>query len=444
MSEDKPDEKIDPEAVIRTTLDRIKAFGYVDRSWILSAFEVYFWDVYKPNEKDDAQKANAWFFWVRLPFLPIIGLLKLLAMPFRGGGDIDRSHNPMAKHTKHDPKERRAYQLNAGLLRSLLATIPVPSTGLPAQGGRRRGPGVRSLDKLFETADKKNLKRIAKFLRKSGLEETGFPVRLVGEKGEGAPAAQPNEDTPTPLRRNAALSVLTGGLLYRFAYDHDKKLQWEDTKRVFRAEGVYRVYVVPPDATYVERRLLLMSLNQDGAIVRAAEIRKRRGQFVVRGGYVIPASGINTFVLSSDFSPDVLAQMIEEGISPAARDIVFPGGVPEEVETSASFLQEHQLGFYSLFSRGEGELRGSLMEAPTPATAVGYRVDEAQIDLSDPPEDALLPSPGEGDAYSDLPPAPRRRYPELGFLTLDEIEDRRDQILVAAVSRNPAVSIDIG
>jgi hypothetical protein len=84
------------------------------------------------------------------------------------------------------------------------------------------------------------------------------------------------------------------------------------------------------------------------------------------------------------------------------------------------------------------------MEAPTPATAVGYRVEESQIDLSDPPEERPLIPPASGDTFSDAPEAPRRRYPELGFLTLDEIEDRRDQILVAAVSRNPAVSIDIG
>jgi hypothetical protein len=440
MSEDKPKDEIKSEAVIKTTLERIKAFGYVDRAWILSAFETYFWDVYKPNAKDERKGPHPMVWVVLAPLMPLIWLAKLISYPFRQS-DIDRSQNPMAKR---DPRDKRAFQVNAGLLRSLLNTIPLPSTGLPAHGGRRRGPGARSLESLLKTADAKNLKRIAKFLRKSGLEETGFPVRLVGEKGEGAPKAKADDAPSTPMQRSAALSVLTGGLLYRFAYDHDKKLQWEDTKRVFRAAGLYRVYVVPPDATYVERRLLLMSLNKDGAIVRAAEIRKRRGQFVVRGGYVIPASGINTFVLSSDFSPDVLAEMIEEGISPAARDIVFPEGVPDEVETSASFLQEHQLGFYSLFSRGEGELRGSLMEAPTPATAVGYRVEESQIDLSDPPDERVsLPTP-PGDALSDAPEAPRRRHPELGFLTLDEIEDRRDQILVAAVSRNPAVSIDIG
>jgi len=137
--------------------------------------------------------------------------------------------------------------------------------------------------------------------------------------------------------------------------------------------------------------------------------------------------------------------MIETGISPAARAIVFPNGVPAEAETTASFLQEHQLGFYSLFSRGEGELRGSLMEAPTPASAVGYRVDPGQIDLSEPERPAAVSRPdASGDSFTEVPAYAPPRAPELGFLTLDEIEERRDQILVAAISRNPAVSIDIG
>ncbi len=441
MSEDKSPDEIQPEEVIQTTFARIRAFGYVDRSWVLSAFAIYYRDTVKPKEDEKKEKLPWPIVVLRVVFWPILAPLRLL---FGSVSKVDEPDRSVFPGDEFSPQYRRAFRLNAGVLRSLLNTLPVPATGLPVPNPRSRRIKVSTLDGILDRADKAHLKRIAKFLRKSGLEETGFPVRLVGEKGEGAPVSKSEEGDGAPQQRNAALSVLTGGLLYRFAYDHDKKLQWEDTKRVFRAEGLYRVYVVPPDATYVERRLLLMSLNKDGAIVRAAEIRKRRGQFVVRGGYVIPASGINTFVLSSDFSPDVLAEMIENGISPAARDIIFPGGVPEAVETSASFLQEHQLGFYSLFSRGEGELRGSLMEAPTPATAVGYRVDEAEIDLSDPTDERLIPPAVAGESYSDLPETPRRRYPELGFLTLDEIEDRRDQILVAAVSRNPAVSIDIG
>jgi hypothetical protein len=216
---------------------------------------------------------------------------------------------------------------------------------------------------------------------------------------------------------------------------------------VFRASGVYRMYIVPPDATYVERRLMIVSLQEDGAIVRAAELRSRRGKFEVRGGYVIPAAGINTFVLSSDFSPQKLADMVLEALSIEARDIVFNGKSMEKVETTASFLQEHQLGFYSLFSRGEGEMRGSLLEAPTPASVVGYKVDPRDIDLR-PPGKAQPASPGD-DAMTGIPVDPgqseqRTKKAELDFLTFEEIEERRDQILVAAVSKNPAVSIDIG
>lgn len=442
MSDDK--DKLDPEAVIKSTFDRMKAFGYVDRAWVLSAFAVFYRETVKPKDDDKKADFHLGLFLLRLPFLPLIWLAKGIGKLFAGSAEPDRSVFP---DEEFSAKYKRAYQANAGLFRSLLNTLPQPATGLPAQNTRSRGPRVANLDAVLGRADKDHLKRIAKFLRKSGLEETGFPVRLVGDEGDGAPKVADEDQAALAMQRNAALSVLTGGLLYRFAYDHDKKLQWEDTKRVFRAAGLYRVYVIPPDATYVERRLLLVSLEDDGAIVRAAELSKRRGRFVVRGGYVIPASGINTFVLSSDFSPDVLARMIEKGISPAARDIVFPEGVPEETRTSASFLQEHQLGFYSLFSRGEGELRGSLMEAPTPASAVGYRVDEAEIDLSDPAEEADLLAAAaatQGDSFTEMTVPTRPRRPELGFLSFEEIEDRRDQILVAAVSKNPAVSIDIG
>ena len=78
---------------------------------------------------------------------------------------------------------------------------------------------------------------------------------------------------------------------------------------------------------------------------------------------------------------------------------------------------------------------------------MGYRVDEAEIDLSDPAEEADLlaaAAAAQGDSFTEMTVPTRPRRPELGFLSFEEIEDRRDQILVAAVSKNPAVSIDIG
>jgi len=419
-------DRLDAAKVFRTTVEKIKAFGYVDRNWILSAYAAFYRKHQERNARKDEKKPG---FWARVGK----GLAGLFG--FGPSGDPDRF--AYLSQTKDGRESFR-------ILQALLAHAPSPTPNLNGHRAPRRAPQRRSIEDLIAKADEDPLQLVARFLRKSGLEETGFPVRLIGEKGEGAEPADEATDSATRLDRNAALSTLTGGLLYRFAYDHDKKLKWEDTRKVFRAEGLYRVYVVPPDATYIERRLLLVSLIGDGAIVRAAEIRKRRNSLVVRGGYVIPAAGINTFVLSSDFSPDVLAEMIETGISPAAREIVFPDGVPAEAETTASFLQEHQLGFYSLFSRGEGELRGSLMEAPTPASAVGYRVNPGDINLSEPDKAAIGRPEPSADSFTEAPAYTPPRAPELGFLTLDEIEDRRDQILVAAISRNPAVSIDIG
>lgn len=422
MSEDA--NRLDAGQVFHTTVRKLKAFGYVDRNWVLSAYAAFYKKHQERNAKKDDHKPG---FWAR------IGKALSRMVGLGPSGEPDR----FAYINEH--KEGRE---SLRLLQALLAHVPSPAPSLHANRPARRAPQRRSIEDIVARADPDQQQLVARFLRKSGLEETGFPVRLIGESGEGAEPADASGEGATD--RGAALSTLTGGLLYRFAYDHDKKLKWEDTRKVFRAEGLYRVYVVPPDATYIERRLLLVSLIGDGAIVRAAEIRKRRNNLVVRGGYVIPAAGINTFVLSSDFSPEVLAEMIETGISPTAREIVFPGGVPAQAETSASFLQEHQLGFYSLFSRGEGELRGSLMEAPTPASAVGYRVDPSQIDLSEPQKpDFRRPDPSS-DSFTEAAAPLEPRTPELGFLTLDEIEDRRDQILVTAISRNPAVSIDIG
>ena len=419
-------DRLDADEVFRTTVRKLKAFGYVDRNWVLSAYAAFYKKHQEKNAKKDDAKPGVW---------ARIGKALARRVGLGPSGEPDR----FAYINEH--KDGRE---SLRILQALLAHVPSPSPNLHGHRPARRAPARRSIEDIVARADPDQQQLVARFLRKSGLEETGFPVRLIGEKGEGAEPADASGGEAASNDRDAALSTLTGGLLYRFAYDHDKKLKWEDTRKVFRAEGVYRVYVVPPDATYIERRLLLVSLIGDGAIVRAAEIRKRRNNLVVRGGYVIPAAGINTFVLSSDFSPDVLAEMIETGISPAAREIVFPGGVPEQAETSASFLQEHQLGFYSLFSRGEGELRGSLMEAPTPASAVGYRVEPGQIDLSDPKKPDLRRPDPASDSFTEAAAPLEPRTPELGFLTLEEIEDRRDQILVAAISRNPAVSIDIG
>ena len=408
---------LDAEKVFRRTVEQLKAFGYVDRNWVLSAYAAFYRQHQERHAKSDDKKIGVW---------ARIGKALGRMIGLGPSGDPDRFTY------LNDHKDGRE---SLRILQGLLAHAPSPAPNLNAQRPARRGPQRRSIEDIVAKSDTDQLQLVAQFLRKSGLEETGFPVRLIGERGEGAPP--PGKAEETPADRNAALSTLTGGLLYRFAYDHDKKLKWEDTRKVFRASGLYRVYVVPPNSGYVERRLLMVRLDEDGAIVRAAEIRKPRDRFVVRGGYVIPASGINTFVLSSDFSPEVLARMIEAEISPAARDTVFPDGPPTEVQTSASFLQEHQLGFYSLFSRGEGELRGAVLEGPTPAAAVGYQVDPREIDLS-----ATLPARRQLDAISDAEGA-QSNAPELGFLEFEEIHDRRDQILIAAVGRNPAVSIDI-
>jgi len=407
---------LEPRSVFEKSIRNMAAFGYVDRAWIVSAYAAF----YKRHAEKQRDKPEKIGFWARVGK----GLSKLLGL------DARKEPDRFAYLNQHKPGRE-----SLKILKDVLAHVPSASARAPAgRGGSRK----RALSDIIEHGDGDELKLVAKFLRTSGLEETGFPVRLIGEKGDGSePAAPPNAGegdafkVAGPARRSAALSTLTGGLLYRFAYDHDKKLQWEGTRKVFRASGLYRVYVVPADPAYVERRLLMVRLDEAGAIVRAAEIRKPRDRFVVRGGYVIPASGVNTFVLSSDFSPDVLADMIAEEISPAARDHVFPDGPPDNVQTSASFLQEHQLGFYSLFSRGEGELRGAVLEAPTPATAVGYRIDPAEVDLS-------------AEALGAYPDETVGRTPALGFLSIDEIMDRRDRILISAIGNNPAVSIDIG
>lgn len=414
MSDDRKD--TNPKDIFDSSIKRMTAFGYVDRPWVMSAFASFFDEYLAKKKKGEQVKSKG--FWAKFAE----GFAKM----FGGGASVD---DYRFAHMNKDPVGRKAKEL----MRAVLAKVPSIEEKNAPRGGR--GRSVVSLDVAPED---EAAKLVAKFLQISGIEETGFPVRLIGEQGEGAPTKEQTKEAAKRAERNSALSTLTGGLLYRFAYDHDKKLNWEDTRKVFRASGLYRIYVVPADPTYVERRLMMVRLDDNGAIVRAAEIRKPRDRFIVRGGYVIPASGINTFILSSDFSPEVLADMIERDISPAARHAVFPDGTPKVSQTSASFLQEHQLGFYSLFSRGEGELRGAVLEAPTPSTVVGYRIDPQEVKLgeiaqSQISEDAMV-------AREDETP----RTPDLGFLAFDEIRDRRDQILIAAISRNPSVSIDIG
>lgn len=392
--------KIDPLKVFERTVERMTAFGYVDRGWIKTAYGAFL-DRQEKKKHEDKTGSGVW---------RALANILLSLVPGRPGPDTPPSQRLMRGHGPV------SWQIVLDVL-----------DHVPERGRRRGGPGRKSrrLDEIVANADKDDLKLAAKFLRASGLEETGFPVRLIGEDAEAPKPGprrigvdvRPGNGADPRHDRGAALSALTGGLLYRFAYDYDKKLNWEDTQRIFRAGGVYRLYVIPPEQAYVEQRLLLIRLEEDGAIVRAAEIRQGRGGFSVRGGYVIPASGVNTLILSSDFSTGAIASMIEEQLSPADREAIFPEGAPP-VPAGSSFLQEHQLGFYTLLNRGGGELRGSVLDGPAPAAAVGYKVEP-----------------------TELGPVSEAR---LGFLTLEEIERPRDRIMIAAVSSNPSVSIELG
>lgn len=387
-------EKIDPLKVFERSVERMTAFGYVDRGWIKTAYGAF---LDRQEKKKDEDKTGPGF-WRAL------GNVLLSLIPGRSGPDTPPSQRMLRGHGP----------VSWQIVQEVLDHVP--------ERGRRRsthGRRPKGLDEIVANHDKDDLKLAAKFLRASGLEETGFPVRLIGEEGEAPKERAPARRIGADARpdRGAALSALTGGLLYRFAYDYDKKLNWEDTQKIFRAGGVYRLYIIPPEQAYVEQRLLLIRLEDDGAIVRAAEIRQGRGGFSVRGGYVIPASGVNTLILSSDFSTEAVAAMVEEELSPADREAIFPEGSPP-VPAGSSFLQEHQLGFYTLLNRGGGELRGSVLDGPAPAAAVGYKVDPAE-----------------------LGPVSEAR---LGFLTLEEIERPRDRIMIAAVSSNPSVSIELG
>jgi hypothetical protein len=389
--------KLDPGVVFKRTIAQMRAFGYVDRGWIKTAYGAFL--DRQEKKKDEARKKTG--FWSAL------GHVLASFVPGRAGHDrlpserLMRGHEPASWH----------------LLQAVLDHVP--ERGKRSHGGRisRR---AKPLESVIADADKDDLKLVAKFLRASGLEETGFPVRLIGEDNERpkpGPRAGAESVSNITAKRGAALSALTGGLLYRFAYDYDGQLNWDDTQKIFRAEGIYRVYVCPPEQAYVEQRLILVRLEDGGAIVRAAEIRQGRAGYSVRGGYVIPASGVNTLILSSDFSTETIAEMVEELLGADQRALIFPDNA-EPASLGSSFLQEHQLVFFTLLNRGGGEVRGSVLDGPVPAAAVGYRVSAAEL-----------------GALEET---------RLGFLTLDDIERPRDRIMIASVGASPSVSIELG
>lgn len=387
--------RIDPLKTFERTVASMKAFGYVDRGWIHTAYGAFLDRQEKKKDKGDKRPG----FWKRL-------------------GHVLASFVPGLVPADRPPSERILLGRDPGSLKLLKAVL----SHVPEKPSRRahapRHGSPRPLDELVANADKDDLKLVAKFLRRSGLEETGFPVRLIGEREE-APVT-PRGKPPAPRAdKPGALSTLTGGLLYRFAYESEGPLNWEDTARVFRAEGVYRIYVCPPEQAYVEQRLLLVRLEEGGSIIRAAEIRRRNTGYVLRGGYVIPASGVNTLILSSDFSTETISEIAQAMLGPEDRELLMPEGAAPAAGFS-SFLQEHQLGFYTLLNRGGGEVRGSVLDGPAPAAVVGYRLDP----------DALQPVSQSA----------------LGLMTADQIEqlDPRDRVMISSTAHSPSVSIELG
>lgn len=386
-------DKPDPLSVFRRASDSMRAFGYLDRAWVETAYLAFLDRQQKKNDK--ARKRGGIF--------SFIGRLLVSIIPGLVPRDIPPSERrPLGR----DPSSLK-------LLKEVLAHVP--------ESGRRRrgGPGhhARPLDVLVANANKDDAELVAKFLRRSGLEEAGFPVRLIGGEGERPETGRLAVSVPETGARGAVLSALTGGLLYRFAYHDASGLNWEDTGKIFRSSGLYRIYVIPSEQTYFERRLLLVRLEEGGAVVRAAEIRRLREGYGVRGGYVVPASGVNTFILSSDFSTDAVAGIVEDMLGPGERDALFPRESEAKADGSA-FLQEHQLGFYTLLNRGGGEVRGSLLDGPAPSGVVGSRLDEK-----------------DGMQIDAL---------RLGYLTLDDIEDPRERMMILSLGSSPAVSIELG
>lgn len=387
--------KIVPLETFERTVASMKGFGYVDRAWIHTAYGAFL--DRQEKKKDKSRKPPG--FWKRV-------------------GNVFASFVPGLVPADRPPSERILLGRDPGSLKLLKAVL----AHVPEKPGRRshapRHASPRPLDEIVANADKDDLKLVAKFLRISGLEETGFPVRLIGEREE-APRMPAGRTAGAPADKSGALSTLTGGLLYRFAYDSEGPLNWEDTAKVFRAEGVYRIYVCPPEQAYVEQRLLLIRLEEGGSIIRAAEIRKRNTGYVLRGGYVIPASGVNTLILSSDFSTQKISEIAEALLGSEDRDLLMPEGAAP-VSGYSSFLQEHQLGFYTLLNRGGGEVRGSVLDGPAPAAVVGYRLDP----------NALQPV-GQS---------------ALGLMTAEQIEtlDPRDRVMIATTAHSPSVSIELG
>ncbi|TGY87589.1 hypothetical protein E5163_14225 [Marinicauda algicola] len=389
--------KIDPLATFERAVASMVAFGYVDKGWIASAFGAFL--DRQEQKKEKAQKKTG--FWKRL-------------------GRFFASFVPGLVPPDKPPSERILLGRDPAsfkLLKSVLAHVPESGRKRASHGPRQAS--ARPLDELVANADKDDLKLVAKFLHTSGLEDSGFPYRLIGARGDEPAAGKRSAQPAGGADRSAALSTLTGGLLYRFAYDSEGPLNWDDTAKIFRAEGVYRIYICPPEASYVEQRLLLIRLETGGSIIRVAEVRRRSTGYVMRGGYVIPASGVNTVILSSDFSSETIAEIAGALLPAPDRELILPAQTAASASAS-SFLQEHQLGFYTLVNRGGGEVRGSVLDAPAPASVVGYRLD-----------------PSMGSPVADS---------ALGLMTAEQIDalDPRDRVLIASTGHSPSVSIELG
>lgn len=394
--------KTKPIEVIDRTVKTMKAFGYVDRGFILAAFE----DFLREQPKTEAEKRRGKGFWA--------GLGKLMFGWMRG---------EIAPHERRDPKglpvarpglfTSREHN-SIRLLKELLAHVPAKKTLTGGSASRHKPVPVAALGERHEDRD---VKLVAKFFRTSGLAETGFPVRLVGRESAEAAGAAPGKGD---VSRASALSALTGGLLYRFAYDHEDQLKWDDAGKVFRSNGIYRLFVCPPGQSFVEQRLVLIHLDRDETIIRAAEIRKRKSGYALRGGFVVPASGVNTLILSSDFSEDTIGAVVEAELDAEHRQLLLPEGAPE-VRQQSAFLQEHQLGFYTLLNRGGGEVRGSVLDGPAPGGVAGYKIDRSEL-----------------GALADLP---------LGLLNDGDIDrlELRDRVLIAqTAAHGPTLSIEVG
>lgn len=391
-----------PVEVLERTVKTMKAFGYVDRGFILAAYETFLGE--QPRSEDETRRGKS--VWARLGRVLFGWMRRGVPAPHERK---DPKGVPVARPGLFAPREHASIRL----LKELLAHVPAKrgATGAPVPRHR-----PTPLATLAERHDKRDLKLVAKFFRTSGLAETGFPVRLVGRGAQG------DETRPGAgeMSRASALSALTGGLLYRFAYDHEDQLKWDDAGKVFRSNGIYRLFVCPPGQSFVEQRLVLIHLDRDETIIRAAEIRRRKTGYALRGGFVVPASGVNTLILSSDFSEDTIGAVVEAELDAEHRQLLLPDGAPE-IRRQSAFLQEHQLGFYTLLNRGGGEVRGSVLDGPAPGGVAGYKVDRSEI-----------------GSLADLP---------LGLLNDEDLGalDLRDRVLIAqTAAHGPTLSIEVG